>query len=233
MIKKTKKKNLMNKNINKHKEYNMYEAIEILKQNQSKNFIESVDIAINLSINPKKSEQSVRGSTVLPHGIGRKIKVAVFAQGENIQKAKKYGADLAGGNEIIEHFKNKKNNFDIVLATPEIMPMIGKLGPILGPKGLMPNPKTGTITNNLKEAIFNAKKGKIKYKNDKNGIIHTTIGKINFSNEYLYNNLNQLIVELNKIKPMHSKGNFIKKIVISTTMGIGLKITNYKLQEKL
>lgn len=226
MIKITKKKKIIHKAITLTKEYNLEDAVNILKKYQSKKFIESVDIAINLNINPKKTEQNIRGTTVLPHGIGKEIKIAVFTHGDNIIKAKENGADLVGGSEILETIKNKKNNFDIIIASPESMKIVSTLGPILGPRGLMPNPKTGTVTNDIVKTVKNFKKGQIQYKNDKNGIIHTTIGKVNFSNIHLRENFLAFIHELNKLKPKTSKGLLIKKIVLSTTMGIGLTISN-------
>ncbi|CAL4041980.1 50S ribosomal protein L1 [Buchnera aphidicola (Phyllaphis fagi)] len=233
MVKITKKiKNVKNK-IDLKKTYKIYNAINLLKKFSTKNFIESLDVAINLGIDAKKSDQNIRGFTILPHGIGRKIKIAVFTQGENIKKATDNGADIAGSYELIDYFKNnKKSHFDVVIASPDSMNIIGKLGPILGPKGLMPNPKTGTITSNIVEAINNAKKGQIRYKNDKNGIIHTTIGKINFSNQQLQENLTQLLESLYKLKPIKSKGTFFKKITLSTTMGIGLLIQKDSINEK-
>ncbi|CAL4318014.1 50S ribosomal protein L1 [Buchnera aphidicola] len=214
----------INSNMQNKKKYNLEDGINLLKKNQKKTFIESIDIAINLGINPKKSDQNIRGSTILPHGIGREIKVAVFTQGDNIKLAKKYGANLAGGEELIQTFKKDDINFDIILASPDIMKSVGKLGPMLGPKGLMPNPKLGTITENITKAVKNAKKGQIQYKNDKNGIIHSTIGKINFSNKKIKENLINLLQSLEKLKPIKLKGTFIKQVVLSTTMGIGIPI---------
>ncbi|MCW5197020.1 50S ribosomal protein L1 [Buchnera aphidicola] len=224
MIKIKKKIRNIKDKIDFKKKYNVYNAIDLLKKFSTKNFIESFDVAINLGIDAKKSNQNIRGFVILPHGLGRKVKIAVCTQGDNIQKAKNHGADIVGGHELIDYFKNNKINFDIVIATPDSMNIIGKLGPILGPKGLMPHLQTGTITNNIVEAIKNAKKGQIHYKNDKNGIIHTTIGKINFSNQQIQENLMQLLHSLYKLKPMQSKGIFFKKITLSTTMGIGLSI---------
>ncbi|QCI27042.1 50S ribosomal protein L1 [Buchnera aphidicola] len=232
MIKITKKKKNLKNNININKEYNIDEAITILKKYQTKKFIESIDVAINLGINPKKTEQNIRGTTILPHGLGKKIKIAVFTQGENINIAKKYGADIAGGSEIIPILKNKKHNFDVIIASPDTMNIVSTLGPILGPRGLMPNLKTETITNNIEETVKNFKKGKIQYKNDKNGIIHTTIGKINFSSKHIKENFIQLISEIKKNKPKNSKGTFIKKVVLSTTMGCGIIIESNNINIK-
>lgn len=224
MIKITKKKQNLKKKINLKKEYNIIEAIQILQKYQTKNFIESIDVSINLGIDPKKTEQNIRGTTVLPHGLGKNIKIAVFTQGENIKIAQENGAELVGGLDIVPILKNKKNDYDIIIASPDTMHIVSTLGPILGPRGLMPNPKTGTITNDIGDTVKKFKKGNIRYKNDKNGIIHTTIGKINFQNNHIKENLIQLINEIKKIKPKHSKGNFIKKLVLSTTMGCGITI---------
>ncbi|WP_343182560.1 50S ribosomal protein L1 [Buchnera aphidicola] len=223
MTKYIKKKKNKNQTINIQKEYNFHQAINILRKNQNKKFIESVDIAINLNIDAKQSSQNIKGITILPHGIGKKMKIAVLTQGDNIQKAIKYGAYIAGGEEIINQLKDKKNNFNTIIASPDMMNLITKLGPILGPRGLLPNPKTGTVTNNIKETVKNFYQGHVRYKNEKNGIIHTTIGKINFSNEQLQKNLIAIIIDLNKLKPKNIKGDLIKKITLSTTMGVGIK----------
>lgn len=224
MIKITKKKQILTKKINLNQEYNIKQAIKILKKYQTNNFIESIDISMNLGIDPKKTEQTIRGATILPHGLGKNIKIAVFTQGKNIEIAKKHGANIAGGLDIVPILKNKKHGFDIVIASPDTMHIVSTLGPILGPRGLMPNLKTGTITENIETAVKNAKKGNIRYKNDKNGIIHATIGKINFTNDQIHENLKTLITEIKKLKPKNSKGNFIKKLVLSTTMGCGIII---------
>ncbi|QCI25841.1 50S ribosomal protein L1 [Buchnera aphidicola] len=223
MKKITKKKEIKNK-INLNKEYSLEEAIEILKKYQKKNFIESVDISIHVNIDPKKTEQNIRGTTVLPHGLGKKIKIVVFTQGSNIQIAKENGADLVGGIEIAEILKNKKNKYDVVIASPDTMHIVSTLGPILGPKGLMPNPKTGTITENIESAVKKFKKGNIRYKNDKYGIIHTSIGKINFQKNYIQENFTALMYDIKKNKPTTTKGQFIQKIFLSTTMGCGIMI---------
>lgn len=226
MKKLTKKKRFLKNFFANHKKmYHIDESIILLKKMAIAKFTESLDISINLGIDPKKSDQNIRNTTILPHGTGRLIKVAVFTQGENEKIAKKSGAEFVGLHDLIEEIiKSKKINFDVAIATPDVMSSVGKIGPILGPKGLMPNPKLGTITNKLESAIKNAKSGQIYYKNDKNGIVHTTIGKINFSNEKIKENLNTLISSLTKSKPMKSKGTYIKKIALSTTMSAGIKI---------
>ncbi|CAL4317982.1 50S ribosomal protein L1 [Buchnera aphidicola] len=236
MVKITKKKQQIIKNINFKKEYNIEDAINLMKHYKNKKFNESVDVCINLGIDPKKTDQNIRGITVLPHGIGRNIKIAVFTQGDNIEQAMKNGADIVGGSEIIPKLKNKKNHFDIVIASPDTMHIVSKLGPILGPKGIMPNPKTGTITENIAKTVKKFKKGPVRYKNDKNGIIHVTIGKINFTNLQLKNNFSALMNEIKKLKPKNSKGTFIKKIFLSTTMGFGIMINIEninKIQQKI
>lgn len=232
MPKISKKIKQIKKEINLQKEYKINSALNLLKKFQSTKFTESVDVSIHLGINPKKTDQNIRGSTILPNGTGKTIKIAVFTQGENIKIAKKYGAEIAGGVDIIHHFKDKKKIFDIIISSPDTMHIVSTLGPILGPKGLMPNPKTGTITPNIKEAVKNAKKGQITYKNDKNGILNTAVGKINFTNQQLQENIMQLLTELKKLKPSTSKGIFIKKLILSTTMGFGIIIKINSIYEK-
>ncbi|XBC39778.1 MAG: 50S ribosomal protein L1 [Buchnera aphidicola (Chaetogeoica yunlongensis)] len=224
MKKLTKKRKILTTLIKKNHIYSIQESIILLKKTTTKKFIESLDVSINLGINPKKSDQNIRNTTLLPHGTGKIKKVAVFTQGENEKLAKNYGADIVGLEDLIEQIKNKKIYFDIAIATPDVMSSVGKIGSILGPRGLMPNPKLGTITNKLKYAIQNAKSGQIFYKNDKNGIIHATIGKINFSEKKIQENLHALLTSLKKSKPKQSKGTYIQKIVISTTMSPGIKI---------
>ncbi|QCI15742.1 50S ribosomal protein L1 [Buchnera aphidicola] len=224
-MKKTSKriKDLKN-SIDLKKIYNINELITVLKKSSKVKFNESIDIAINLGINSKKSDQNIRGSTVLPNGIGRSIRVAVFTQGENIEIAKNAGAELIGMDDLVEKIKKEGVNFNIAIASPDAMKSVTKLGQILGPRGLMPNPKLGTVTTNIAEAIKNAKTGQVRYRNDKNGIIHATIGRINFNENQIKENLNVFLESIKKSKPPHSKGMYIKKIVLSTTMGIGLTV---------
>ncbi|AAO26781.1 50S ribosomal protein L1 [Buchnera aphidicola str. Bp (Baizongia pistaciae)] len=224
MKKLTKKQNLFKTFLNHTKKYDIDEGITLLKKMATSKFIESLDVAINLGINPKNTNQNIRNTTILPHGIGRLIKVAVFTQGENEKIAKKFGAEFVGLHNLIETVKTKTILFDVAIATPDVMPYVSQLGPILGPRGLMPNPKLGTITEKLEYAIKNAKSGQIHYKNDKNGIIHISIGKINFENTKIKENLNALISSLKQSKPSQSKGTYIKQVVISTTMSSGIKI---------
>lgn len=210
------------KNINFAKLYYIDEIITLLKKSSTVNFNESIDVAINLGINPKKSDQNIRGSTVLPNGIGRSIKVAVFTQGENAKIAKKEGAEFIGMEDLSEQIKKEGIKFHTAIASPDAMQIVTKLGQILGPRGLMPNPKLGTVTTNIAEAIKNAKTGQVCYRNDKNGIIHATIGRINFTSNQIKENFNVFLESIKKAKPPQSKGIYIKKIVLSSTMGVGL-----------
>ena len=181
-------------------------------------------MSVNLGIDARKSDQNVRGAIVLPNGTGRSVRVAVFTQGANAEAAKAAGAELVGMEDLAEQIKKGEMNFDVVIASPDAMRIVGQLGQILGPRGLMPNPKVGTVTPNVAEAVKNAKAGQVRYRNDKNGIIHTTIGKVDFNAEQLKGNLEALIVALKKAKPASSKGVFIKKVSLSTTMGAGVAI---------
>ena len=187
-------------------------------------FDETVEIAFNLNVDPKYADQQVRGAVVLPHGTGKTKRVLVFAKGDNIKAAEEAGADFVGSEELVAKIQGGWSDFDVVVATPDMMGQVGRLGKILGPKGLMPNPKVGTVTPNVAEAVKNAKSGQIRYRNDKNGIIHTTIGKANFSEVQLKENLQALLAALNKAKPTTAKGIFIKKVSISTTMGAGVAV---------
>jgi len=225
MMKKMKKriKNFMS-DINCNATYNFLDAVKILQSVPKVKFIESVDISIKLGIDPKKSEQNIRGSTVLPYGSGKIIRVAVFTKGDNINIAKKEGADFVGMEDLAEICKKGSEKYDVIIASPEAMPLLGKLGPILGPKGLMPNPKMGTVTSDIGDAVKKAKSGQIFYRNDKYGILHCTIGRLNFKAEFLKKNMDFLIKDLKKMKPLSSKGKFFQKINISSTMGPGLKI---------
>jgi large subunit ribosomal protein L1 len=218
-----KRKEIMNK-LDMAKKYSAKEAIKLLKENSCVKFDETLDIAINLSIDPKKTDQNIRGMINLPHGTGKKIKVAVMAKGEKANEAKESGADLVGDNDLSENIMNGKIDFDILIATPEMMPLVGKLGKILGPKGLMPNPKLGTVTQDVISAVKNAKAGQVQYKNDKSGIVHAGIGKLNFKNEDLFNNLKTFYNTILKSKPEGAKGSFIKKVTIASTMGCGLEL---------
>jgi large subunit ribosomal protein L1 len=212
-------------NIDTLKSYDIEEAIEILKTSSKVKFNESVDLSVNLGIDATKSDQGVRGSSTLPHGIGKNMKVVAFADGEDEKIAKEAGADTVGFEELIDQVKKDKDlDADIVVATPDCMKKMGQLGRILGPKNLMPNPKEGTVTKNIGEAVSKAKKGQIRYKNDKAGIIHTIVGKVDFDTQKLIDNIASLISDLNKSKPASAKGKYMKNITISSTMGPGIKV---------
>lgn len=207
-----------------NRNYHINKAIVLLKERKSLNFLESVDVAIKLGIDARKSDQNIKGTATLPYGTGRSVRVAVFTKDFN-KEAKQAGADLVGAEDLAnEIISTGKTNFKVVIASPEAMSIVSKLGTILGPKGLMPNLKVGTITSNIYEAVKNAKSGQIRYRNDKSGIVHSAIGKIDFENSCLINNLEFLLDSLKKIKPINLKGTYFKKIVLSTTMGIGLTI---------
>ncbi|MGP1953331.1 MAG: 50S ribosomal protein L1 [Arsenophonus sp. ET-KM2-MAG3] len=224
MAKLTKHMRNIRKKIDVTKQYDIIEAISLLKELATAKFTESIDVAVNLGIDARKSDQNIRGATILPYGIGRSVRVAVFAQGVNAEKAIEAGAELVGMQDLVDKIKFGEMNFDVVIASPDTMCIVGQLGQILGPRGLMPNPKVGTVTSNITEAVKNAKTGQIRYRNDKNGIIHAVIGNINFNNSELKENLEVLLVALKKAKPSSSKGVYFKKISLSTTMGAGITI---------
>ncbi len=224
MAKLTKRMRVIREKVDVTKEYEINEAVALLQELATAKFVESVDVAVNLGIDARKSDQNVRGATVLPHGTGREIRVAVFTQGANAEAAKEAGADIVGMEDLAEQVKKGEMNFDVVVASPDAMRVVGQLGTILGPRGLMPNPKVGTVTPNVAEAVKNAKAGQVRYRNDKNGIVHTTIGKANFSAEQLKENLEALLIALKKAKPSSAKGTFLKKVSISTTMGAGVAV---------
>ena len=207
------------------KDYDIEDAIELLKSAPKVKFNESVDLSVNLGIDASKSDQGVRGSSTLPHGIGKNMNVVAFADGEDEKAAKDAGADTVGFEDLIEKVKKDKDLVaDIVVATPDCMKKMGQLGRILGPKNLMPNPKEGTVTKNIGEAVSKAKKGQIRYKNDKAGIIHTIVGKLDFDTKKLADNVASLISDLNKFKPASAKGKYMKNITISSTMGPGIRV---------
>jgi large subunit ribosomal protein L1 len=221
----TKRKKLIVEKIDSMKAYELIEALELVQSLPKVKFNESVDISINLGVDPRKSDQNVRGSSSLPHGIGKTLRVAVFAEGEDAAEAKKAGAEIVGFEDLIADVKkNKDLDADVVIATPDCMAKLGALGRILGPKNLMPNPKEGTVTKNVADAVNNAKKGQVRYKTDKAGIIHTTIGKIDFEAKKLAENINFLIDDLIKAKPSTAKGKYMTNISISSTMGPGIKV---------
>ena len=233
MAKLTKRMRVIREKVDVTKEYEINEAVALLKELATAKFTESVDVAVNLGIDARKSDQNVRGATVLPHGTGRDVRVAVFTQGANADAAKEAGADLVGMEELADQVKKGEMNFDVVVASPDAMRVVGQLGQILGPRGLMPNPKTGTVTPNVAEAVKNAKAGQVRYRNDKNGIIHTTIGKVDFDANQLQENLESLLIAIKKAKPSQAKGTYLKKVSISTTMGAGVALDQATLNTQI
>jgi len=219
-----KKYNLAKKNILEEKAYGVEEAFNILKGAGAAKFDETVDMAVRLGIDPKHPEQMIRGSVVLPHGTGKKVRILVFAKGEKEAEAKEAGADYAGGDELVEKIKGGWLDFDMAVATPEMMGLVGKLGKILGPRGLMPNPKLGTVTFDVKKAVQDLKAGKVEYRTDKAGNVHSILGKLSFGAEKLLKNFRTLMDAILKAKPPSSKGTYLKSIYVSTTMGPSIKI---------
>ena len=210
--------------IDASKIYEPLDAIKILKENSFTKFEESLEVAINLGIDTNKTDQNIRGVINLPKGTGKKIKVAVLAKGKSLDEAKEAGADIVGENDLIESISSGKIDFDLLIATPEMMPSAGKVAKVLGPKGLMPNPKLGTVTKDISSSVRNAKAGQVQFKNDKGGIVHAGIGKMSFNDDDLLMNLKEFFNSINKSKPENVKGSFIKKITIASTMGVGLEI---------
>ena len=212
------------------KVYEPLEAIQILQKNAYAKFEEALEVAINLGIDTNKTDQNIRGVLSLPKGTGKKIIVAVLTKGDKQAEAKEAGADITGENDLIETIASGKINFDLLIATPDMMPSVGKIAKVLGPKGLMPNPKLGTVTQDIKTAVKNAKFGQVQYKNDKGGIVHAGIGKLNFNQDDLLDNLKAFFGSINKSKPEAVKGSFIKKVTIASTMGIGIQINQLGLR---
>lgn len=210
--------------------YSINDALALVKGNATAKFRESVDVAVNLGIDAKKSDQVVRGSTLLPHGTGKVVRVAVFAQGQNAEKAKAAGADVVGFEDLAERMKAGEINFDTVIATPDAMRIVGQLGRVLGPRGLMPNPKVGTVTQDVETAVKNAKAGQVRYRADKAGIVHCPIGKADFEIEALRNNLIALLNDIKKVKPPASKGQYLKRLTVSSTMGPGVMVDQASLE---
>lgn len=220
----TKRQKAINAKVQAGKVYDVVEAALLLNDLSTVKFKESIDVAVNLGIDPKKSDQNVRGASVLPHGTGKTVRVAVFAQGANAEAAKAAGADIVGFDDLAEKIQAGELNFDVVIATPDAMRVVGKLGTVLGPRGLMPNPKVGTVTPDVVTAVKNAKAGQVRYRADKGGIVHCTVGQIGFTPEKIKENVEALIADLKKIKPSTSKGTYLKKVTLSSTMGPGLLI---------
>ncbi|MDA7793189.1 50S ribosomal protein L1 [Glaciecola sp.] len=232
MAKLTKRKKIVQEKVEANKDYEINEAIALLKELATAKFAESIDVAVNLGIDARKSDQNVRGATVLPNGTGKDVRVAVFTQGANVEAAKAAGADIVGMEDLADLVKKGEMNFDVVVASPDAMRVVGQLGQILGPRGLMPNPKTGTVTPDVATAVKNAKSGQVQYRNDKNGIIHASIGKIAFEARHIEENLNALLEALKKAKPSSAKGVFIKKVSLSTTMGAGVSVDQSSIAAK-
>ncbi len=224
MAKLSKKQKQLAEKLEAGKAYSVEEAVALLAGFASKKFSESLDVCVNLGIDARKSDQAVRGSTILPNGTGKDVRVAVFAQGENADKAKAAGADIVGFDDLAESIQAGNLDFDVVIATPDAMRVVGKLGTVLGPRGLMPNPKVGTVTADVEAAVRNAKAGQVRYRTDKNGIVHGGIGKVGFDASAIKANLEALLADLKKSRPASSKGVYIRKVVLSSTMGPGLQI---------
>ncbi len=230
MAKLSKRARTIKEKVEVGKQYPLEEAVSLLKECATAKFNESVEVAINLGIDAKKSDQAVRGATTLPHGTGNDVRVAVFTSGDNADKAKAAGADLVGMEDLAEQVKGGDMNFDVVIATPDAMRVVGQLGQILGPRGLMPNPKTGTVTPDVETAVKNAKAGQVRFRTDKNGIIHGGIGKIDFELNAIKENLEAVLADLKKGKPAAAKGIYMEKVILSTTMGPGLAIDQSTLE---
>jgi large subunit ribosomal protein L1 len=210
--------------LEENKLYPVLDALTLVREIAAAKFNESIDVSINLGIDPRKSDQVVRGSTVLPNGTGKDVRVAVFTQGDNVDKARAAGADIVGYEDLAEEVKKGMMDFDVVIATPDAMKIVGQLGQILGPRGLMPNPKVGTVTPDVEGAVKNAKSGQVRYRADKAGIVHCSIGKVDFASNNLEENLNALLVDLVKAKPASAKGVYVKKVTVSSTMGPGVQV---------
>ena len=229
MSKLTKKQKIISENLDTTKTYSISEAMELIKSVKSEKFEESVDISIRLGVDPNKSDQNVRGAVTLPNSLGKQVTVAVFADGDQAEAAKEAGAEHIGMDDLAEKFTKENLAVDVVVAASSAMRVVGKLGQVLGPKGLMPNPKTGTVTDDVASAVSNAKAGQVRFRTDKNGIIHGSIGKVSFDDDKIISNASALISELKKLKPASAKGVFIGNIALSSTMGPGVKINSSEL----
>ena len=224
MSKMTKRMRAIEEKVDREKAYDITEAVGLLNELSKTKFAESFDVSINLGVDPRKSDQVVRGATTLPHGTGKSVRVAVFAQGESADAATEAGADLVGFEDLGEQVKAGKLDFDVVIATPDAMRIVGQLGKILGPRGLMPNPKTGTVTPDVATAVANAKAGQVQFRTDKAGIVHGSVGKVGFEPDAIRENIEALLADLKKAKPASAKGVYLKKVTLSTTMGPGVAI---------
>jgi large subunit ribosomal protein L1 len=230
MAKLSKKAKAIKTKVSSAKQYTVMEAVSLLKEFANSKFDESLDVSVNLGVDPRKSDQNVRGASVLPNGTGKTVRVAVFTQGPNADAAKEAGADIVGMDDLAEQVKRGEMNFDVVIASPDAMRVVGQLGQILGPRGLMPNPKVGTVTPDVVTAVKNAKSGQVRYRTDKSGIIHCSIGKVSFDENSIKQNLEFLVADLKKAKPTAAKGIYLKKISLSSTMGPGLWIDQNSLE---
>ncbi|MBT3564058.1 MAG: 50S ribosomal protein L1 [Gammaproteobacteria bacterium] len=230
MAKLSKRVKAFKERIEEGKAYPLEEAVTILSELSKVKFKESLDVSINLGVDPRKSDQVVRGATVLPNGTGKDVRVAVFTQGEKADEAKAAGADIVGMDDLADSIKGGNLDFDVVIASPDAMRVVGQLGQILGPRGLMPNPRLGTVTPDVVEAVKNAKAGQVRYRTDKNGIIHGGIGRVGFEPSAIRENLEALLIDLKKVKPASAKGTYVKKVVLSTTMGAGIPIDQASLE---
>ena len=224
MAKLSKRQKAVQGKVDRSKNYAVVDALSLAKEFATAKFDESIDVAVSLGIDPRKSDQLVRGSVVLPAGTGKTVRVAVFAQGDKAEAAKAAGADIVGFDDLAAEVKAGNINFDVVIATPDAMRVVGQLGQILGPRGLMPNPKVGTVTMDVTTAVGNAKAGQVQYRTDKGGIVHSTIGRASFAPEKLQENLKALVDALVKAKPAASKGQYLRKIAVSSTMGAGIRV---------
>lgn len=224
MAKLSKRAKLANEKVDSERQYPLAEAVALLKELATTKFTESVDVSVNLGVDARKSDQNVRGATLLPKGSGKTVRVAVFTQGPNADAAKEAGADIVGMDDLADQVKKGQMDFDVVIASPDAMRVVGQLGQVLGPRGLMPNPKVGTVTPDVASAVKNAKAGQARYRTDKAGIVHSSIGKISFTAEDIQENLEALITDLVKAKPSAAKGVYLKKISLSTTMGPGVTL---------
>ena len=230
MAKLTKRQKLFAEKIEADKAYSIEEAVALLNELSKTKFKESFDVAVNLGVDPRKSDQVVRGATTLPHGTGKSVRVAVFAQGDNADKATAAGADVVGFEDLAEQVKGGNLDFDVVIATPDAMRIVGQLGKVLGPRGLMPNPKTGTVTPDVETAVQNAKAGQVQFRTDKAGIIHGSVGQVGFGPEQVKENIEALISDLKKAKPASAKGVYLRRMTLSTTMGPGIAIDQASLE---
>ena len=220
----TKKQKIIQEKLDPEKSYSITEAMEIIQSVKSEKFDESIDISVKLGVDPNKSDQNVRGAVTLPNSLGKEVKVAVFADGDHVSQAEKAGADFVGMDDLAEKFQKEEISVDVVISSNAAMKVVGKLGQVLGPKGLMPNPKTGTVSDDVETAIKNVKAGQVRFRTDKNGIIHGSIGKVSFDGDKIKANASALLEELKKLKPASAKGVYIGNIAISSTMGPGIKI---------